>query len=931
MIKFINIPVHPRLASLLDLRTFALALTLLVAACAPSASDSLHQGKSLAAKGDLNAAVISFKNAVQKEEHSLPARLALAEALQNSDDSVGAEQQYRQALALDGDADDLVPKIAVLLLDRGEAAALVKDFAATNLKSPEANADLRGTLALAYLALNQQSAAATQLEQVKTKTAAVHLARAQNALATRRRPEALLEMDAALKQPKVPWWVWRGASRVYAIGGDKAKALTALHRAYELAPGHRGVIGEYAEWLIASGRSVDALPLRDRLNKIAPSYYRTLHINALLLMDEGKYDDAWSLATKVLGILPEHTPSQIVAATVELKRGHLASADVRIAKILNEDPNSLRGLRLHSFLELQRGNSKAAEASLVHALRLAPQDKELLGLSADLNWARGDKALAVKQLETAAQSTPALPQLLARLGEMRLVLNRRKEGMASIDEAIELSKTDARHRDEVFRTIFRMRLLDKAKVMAQGEIERHPQDPEPVLWLAAVLGSEGNAAKALEQTRHALDIKADYYPALAALAIGERTPERGREYDDRLQRAIDLGSKDARIYFELSRRLRHAGADPDRVSMVLDKGVAAEPTSIKLRETAVRYWLARNRKDRALAMAREGEAAQPENSAMLALAGSAYFSAGELQQATQKYAQLAARFPNRTDWNLTYAHMLNRSGKPTEAISLLIKLINQRPDEPLPYQSLAILQLDQGKAADAQLTATMLRDRPSLRAAGWLLLGDVLSRTERKPDGALKAYAEAGKAGAAEAAVLRKVDLLDRTGAKELANGELSDWLSAHPNSVAALFRAARRETGRQDFVAAARYFDAIVKRDPKNFVALNELAWVYAKAHNPASLETARAAAELASESPTVLDTLAEAQNEAGQKNEAVTTLRRAISIDPGAAVARIHLAELLGEGGKKKEASEMLANIEERTLDNEGKQRFKVLKARL
>ena len=62
-----------------------------------------------------------------------------------------------------------------------------------------------------------------------------------------------------------------------------------------------------------------------------------------------------------------------------------------------------------------------------------------------------------------------------------------------------------------------------------------------------------------------------------------------------------------------------------------------------------------------------------------------------------------------------------------------------------------------------------------------------------------------------------------------------------------------------------------IAKREPKNFVALNELAWTYAKLKNPASLATAQAASELAPDNPTVLDTLAEAQSQAGQKNEAV------------------------------------------------------------
>ena len=52
----------------------ALTVALLTAACSPSATDSLKEGKAFAEKGDLTAAVISYKNAVQSTPDSLPAK-----------------------------------------------------------------------------------------------------------------------------------------------------------------------------------------------------------------------------------------------------------------------------------------------------------------------------------------------------------------------------------------------------------------------------------------------------------------------------------------------------------------------------------------------------------------------------------------------------------------------------------------------------------------------------------------------------------------------------------------------------------------------------------------------------------------------------------------------------------------------------------------
>lgn len=566
-----------------------LALVAVTTGCSRSASEYLAEGRGFADKGDVTAAVISYKNAVQKEPDSLPARIALAEALERADDATGAEQQYRRALELNGDPDVLVPRIALLLLDRGEAIQLIKDFGKTELKAESADAELRGILALAHLSLGQSREAGERLEWAHGKSAAVSLARAQLALLNQKPQEALAELDAVLREGAAPWWVWRSASRVYAINGDRAKALDALKRAHELAPGHRGVIGEYAESLIGNGRNADARPLLNTLNKIAPTYFRTIYLNALFMMDDGRYDDAWSLATKVLAKLPEHMPSQLIAATVELQRGELASVETRLAKVLAKDPNSLQALRLRTFLELRKGNQQAADAALAQALKVAPNNRDFLALAAELEWSRGNKEGALKQLATAAALPPPQARLLARMADMQADLGKRAESQASIDKAIELAKNDVAQREEVFRTAFRLRLLDKAKALAQLEIERDAKNPAPYVWLAAALGSEGNQAAALEQIRHALDLRADYFPALSALGMLAKDPERVKEYEVRMQRAVDANGKDARVYLEQARRLSATGAEQAKIVAVLEKGVAANPNSTKLHDALASY------------------------------------------------------------------------------------------------------------------------------------------------------------------------------------------------------------------------------------------------------------------------------------------------------------------------------------------------------
>lgn len=898
-------------------------------ACSRSAPDAIQKGKDFLAKGELSSAVIEFRNAVRADASSVDARTALGDALERTGDLNGAEQNYRRALELGGNADDLAPRIALILLDRGDTAGLVKDFADRELPLPAADSELRGIVAMAELAMKHKDRAAAQIGKASVNGPAVRLARVQMAIQDERFQDAMAELESVLKEGNPPWWVLRAASRMYAANGDRGKALAAMKGAYELAGWHRGVIGEYAEQLFDAGQVDEARPLRDKLKKIAPTYYRTAYLDALFQMQEGRPDEAHDSASKVIAALPDHVPSLVIAAKTELDRGELASAATHLEKALSKNPSSLEGLRLQFMLKLRQGDIKAAAATLERALNLAPNDRGFLAASADLAWARGDRTGALKQLTAAAQVQPPQAELLTRLAEMRFALGKRDEATKTLGEAMTLSEDDPRLREAVFRSLVRMKMLDRAAEMAREEIERRPKDAQPHLWLAAVRGTEGNETAALEETGRALDAQADYYPALIALAGTANTPERAKSYESRLEKAVDSGTKNPRIYLDLARKLRISGADAEKVGGVLAKGIAADPLSVALRREAVNHWLAWNRKDKALALATEGEAVQADSAALKELAAATQEATGNFEQAIARYAELETRFPDRVDWGLARARVLLRAGKPQDAILALRRVITQHPDDPAAYRLLALVQADQKQVSEALLTADLLAGKARFRAAGLLLRGDVQARAQNKAD-AIKAYDEAAKAGAAEEAMIRRVELQDRTGGEAFAAGELNEWLKSHPDSIPALSLAARRANAKRDYAASARYLEAVTKLQPANPLALNDLAWTYVLAKNPSALPTAEKASAMLPNNPQVLDTLAEAQALAGRKAEAIATLRISLALAPGNPVVKIHLAELLAEEGNKKEAAALTDGLDEAALDQDTVARLKELKAR-
>ena len=149
---------------------------------------------------------------------------------------------------------------------------LIRDFGNQNLKSSTADSDLKALVALAHLASGQPKKANERLDKLTEQTPAVYLARAQIDYAENRRADAAAAMDSVLASQKAPWWVARGASRVFLANNEAPKALQAIRQSYDAAPMHRGVIGEYAEYLFAANRIVAARPLRVKLFQVATPY-----------------------------------------------------------------------------------------------------------------------------------------------------------------------------------------------------------------------------------------------------------------------------------------------------------------------------------------------------------------------------------------------------------------------------------------------------------------------------------------------------------------------------------------------------------------------------------------------------------------------------------------------------------------------------------
>lgn len=874
------------------------------------------------AKNEYGSALIEFKNAVQAKPDSVPARLALADAFEHSFDTANAEQHLRKALEYGGDPDQLVPRIATLMLERGELEPLVRAFKDQHLKSPEAESNIRALVAVAMVGQRRIPLAQEQLKGASVSTAAVKLAKAQLALAGGQPQQALSELDTVSKEATSDWWTLRAQSRVYNAVGDPAKGLQAIKQAQEAAPWHRGLIGEYAEALMSAGRFDEAIPLRDKLKRLAPNYYWTHYLNAVVLAREGRSEDSHAAALNVLAMVPDHLPAVLIAAKAELQKGDLQMADSRLKKILNLNPYSVPALQLQAAVSLQLGKVKDAQDTLRHGLSVAPSNARLLSLQADAALQAKNVKLAVATLEDLVAKHPEDADSLLRLSQIKFSQGDKTAAKVLLDRATEAGQNDPMLREQIISLAMRSGDTARVRQLAEQALKTHPQDPQSHLVHAAALGYQNDSAGAWRAALAALDIQPGFDGALNVLSALAKEPAQRQELRSRFEKALTSKTSTAQTFLAYANLLRAEETNRAPVVSVLEKGVVAQPTSSALREALVQEHFHAGNADAALSVAQAGASANNASAQAHFLLASTYERIGKLELAAEEFRKLATNYPQRADWRLKLAELEAAANRKSQAATVLRGLITDRP-----FDSAAYIALVRLTAADnpqeALSVARQLGEREPHKLTSMLLEGDVLAQSG-KTDDALKQFSKAAKAGADPQASLRVVSVLDRAQRGVSADEEMANLVRRFPQEASVLGFAAQRALAQGKTDKGVELLQKVADQNPNNPIVLNDLAWAQIRAKNSKALNNAIRASQLMPDNPNVLDTLGMAQALAGRRDDAIASLRTAVNLVPRAALPRLHLATQLLAAGNLKEAQVVLAAVERNQLSSSELQEF-------
>jgi putative PEP-CTERM system TPR-repeat lipoprotein len=293
---------------------------------------------------------------------------------------------------------------------------------------------------------------------------------------------------------------------------------------------------------------------------------------------------------------------------------------------------------------------------------------------------------------------------------------------------------------------------------------------------------------------------------------------------------------------------------------------------------------------------------------VLALLGQAQLANDDKQGALQSFSTIASIAPASEVAQFHIAGVYMRMQNEAGAIAALKKALSIKPDYLEAQVAMASIEVRKGNHEQALGIARQMQKQAAKSPAGYELEGDILM-AQNKAAPAVKAYEDALVRNKNGVILIKLHESLKNSGKEKEGTSRLSEWIKENPSDTVARIHLATTNLMNQQTKAAIEQFQAVLKQDPKNLVALNNLATAYQQEKDPRALEYAEKAHALAADSAPILDTLGWILVEQGNTARGLPLLQKAASLAPASPEIRYHLAAALAKSGDNAAARKEIA----------------------
>jgi len=888
-----------------------LVTVLAVAACGRimgrTEQELVQQGKELQAQGKLASAAIEFRNALQKNPKNAEARQRLGEIYVSQGLGEQAENELSRAKELGVAFDSLKVPMGEALLLQGRYQRVLTEIQPGSKSNPSdvpKILELRGRAQLGLFRFEEGCKLFGEALESDAHYVPAYWGLARCAAAQGKLDEARTDLDKALKLEEKNSGTW-------ALLGD-------LERAAQRVPEAEAA---YANALSYRSNNLDALlgraALRIDNNKIAEASQDVAvalkeasnspiarQLQGVIQFREGQFSAAERSFQGVLKLRPNYLPAMLWLGLTNLAQGQYQQAVNQLALYTRNAPNP-RVEALLAMAQAKLGSRQEAEQTLRALGKADIKDPQSLVVLAQAHISLGETDIAAAYLSKAVEEKPAAADLRVSLATALAEKGDREQAIEQLENAIQLDPGKVEADVLLIRNLIQEKQYDKALEAVAALEKKQPKNPTTFnLKGYAYLGKNDivDARKSFEQ---ALALEKGSVAAamnLAQLDLLENKPEAARE---RFRAILAKDEKNVQAMMGMAGIAAATGQETEYVTW-LEKAAQAGPSAVRPGVLLTNYYLKKGDPHKALAIAQQTQAANPANLEALNSLATAQFAAGEKESAVLSYTKLAQLVPNSPVVHYRLATALIAVGKTPEARTSLTRALELKPDYFDAEVLLASVELGAGNYAEASKIAQQLRKQYPKAAAGLALEGDVLM-SRKRPGEAQAVYEKALNLEGSALLAVKLHQAISASGRTDEADARLLEWLKDHPTdggSVAARSYLASTYIRAGQNKKAIEQYELVLRMDPKNVRALNDLAWLYQQEADPRALATAEQAYQLDPGNAEVLDTFGWIQVEQGNAAAGQKLLQEAARKAPDSAEIRYHWAVALARSGDKARA---------------------------
>jgi predicted Zn-dependent protease len=856
--------------------------------------DPLTQAQALLAKGDVHAAVLVLREAVQRHPGNTTAHMRLAMVQLMLGDPLAAERELRAARAAGYKGTDLMPLLARALLAQKRGKEVLAGFVPDGLPPADA-ADLLVTRGMAALAAGNLEAArdsAEAAERLAPQLPAASLLAARTAVAAHEPGWALAWVDRALTLSPDMTDALLLKAGILRAEGRPAEALPLLDKAVATAKAPVEMASarlSRAGALLAEGEDAKAMADLDALLKQVPKSPGG-HYLRLLAQVRAKDWHAADASLQTLQPLLSRLPrGEYYLALVKANLGQLAQASDAIEHYTSRAPGDPDGWRLRARIDLLAGRKEKAAEALAKVTGLAPEK-----LAEDL---------------PAAEARAETPQALTRLASLQIDAGDAAAAAHDLERSLETVSTPADVAARAVMAALREGDIERAGAALRTLQEQPGAAPERVATLTGAVrlaeldldGARTAFAAALKVAPESLALQVDL--ARVLLLQGQATEAKAL-----LAPLLEKAPANPLVLGTML-DIYAVERQPDRARAAIAAARAAQPNNPALILTDAALETRLGNPAGALAKLEAAPADLARSPQVLALKARLLLDQGRSKEAITADQLLLQAAPGNVAARRELADLLLADHQDEAAVAVIREGLKVRPGNSVLLQAYVTVTYRVSGLDAALALADALRRDPANLPAAQLLKGTVYMAANRPADAAAAFAAERAVAPFG-GLILAEAAALKAAGQAGQMRALLRDWVARQPDPAVS-DALATLEIENSHFDAAVSALQDVLAARPEDVMALNNLAWVYQQLHDPKALALARRAYLLAPANGQIADTLGWILTQQGQPATGALLLRQAAARLPQDPGIQYHLAVALNDAGQRQQASEVLNAI--------------------